>query len=188
MPAGEPQAGEVHTTGNGSRGRCTQHTSPPCPLRTNTFEARYPPALLPWTVLPTNFTPAGGRGHTTPRGCGCVHHWHGNATLPGTQPQIFALIKIDLGICYFFIPLNCHLHHQGKDIKKRRQVASPTTQEWMVQNTSHSPAPQPGGWDTSCWSICRIPVWIRQPPKSSPKTNHPPYWRPWTDPNWSAQF
>ena len=31
---------------------------------------------------------------------------------PPLQPQTFALIKIDLGTCYFFVPLNCLLRSQ----------------------------------------------------------------------------
>ena len=38
----ELQADEVQTMGKGSRGRCTRHTPPPWPLRTTSFETRYP--------------------------------------------------------------------------------------------------------------------------------------------------
>ena len=36
--------------------------------------------------------------------------WQGNATPPGTQPQTFTLIKVDLGSCYLFLPNNRLLH------------------------------------------------------------------------------
>ena len=48
--------GGVQTINKGSKGRSTQCTPQPCLLRTNTFKARYPPALLPLFVL-LNLTP-----------------------------------------------------------------------------------------------------------------------------------
>ena len=66
------KAEEIRTVGKRPRGRCTRHTPPPGPLRTDTFEAWYPPALLLWPVPPTNFAPFGGRSWTISRGCGRV--------------------------------------------------------------------------------------------------------------------
>ena len=66
------QAGEVQTTSKGSVGRCTWCTSLPYPLRTTTFKARYPPALLPLPGPLTNFISVGGWAQTTPQGCGWV--------------------------------------------------------------------------------------------------------------------
>ena len=94
--------------GKGSRGRCTWHTPPPDLLRINTFEARYPPAFLPWPAPLTNFTSVRGWAWTTPWECRWV--CHRNATPPSTQSKTFTLIKIDLGTYYFFIPLNHLLH------------------------------------------------------------------------------
>ena len=162
--------------------------------------------------------------------------WQGNATLPGTQPQTFALIKIDLGTCYFFVPLNHLLHclyvrsagHKDSDIigvrrdlhsdiankkdsaqgqishpkafgagaprQRHREEATggnsagPTARARTPPNAPCSLAPPPAGCGTTCWSICGNPVWIQWFPKPSPKTDGPPYRRPWTDPNWWAQL
>ena len=86
-PAGYPLAGEVRTSGKGSSERCTRRTHPPGPLKTNSFEARYPPGLLPWPVPPTNFAPAGGRARTTPQGCGRVRHSRGRVTVEERHPS-----------------------------------------------------------------------------------------------------
>ena len=63
----------------GSRGRRTRRTPAPCPLRTTSLKARFPPQNSPWLELPTNFAPVGGRARTTPRGCGRVRHSRGRA-------------------------------------------------------------------------------------------------------------
>ena len=34
----------------------------------------------------------------------------GDAISPGTQPQTFALVKVDLGTCHLLVPLDHHLH------------------------------------------------------------------------------
>ena len=78
-PTNVPQAEEVQPIGKGSRGRRTRRTPPPCPLRTTSLRARFPPEHSPWLVLPTNFAPVGGRARTTPRGCGRVRHSSGRA-------------------------------------------------------------------------------------------------------------
>ena len=81
------------------------------------FEARYPPTLLPLPVPTTNFAPVGGRARTTPKDADeSVTPAEGpkqrNATPPCIQSQTFALIKIDLGTCYFFVSQNRLLHRQ----------------------------------------------------------------------------
>ena len=69
-PTDVSQAEEVQPIGKGSRGRRTRRTPPPCPLRTTSLKARFPPEHSPWFVLPINFAPVGGRARTTPRGIG----------------------------------------------------------------------------------------------------------------------
>ena len=77
----------------------------PCPLRTTSLKARFPPEHSPWFVLPTNFAPVGGRARITPRGCGRVRDSSGRALEeycyppPSTELQTFAFVKIDLGSC-----------------------------------------------------------------------------------------
>ena len=39
-------------------------------------------------------------------------HGRGNASPPGTQPQTFALVKVDLGTCYLFVTRDRLLHRQ----------------------------------------------------------------------------
>ena len=75
-------APEVQIIGKESRGRYTRRTPPPCPLRTNAYEARYQPARVTLSALPTNFAPAEGWTRTTPRGCGRVRH-SSRRELPG---------------------------------------------------------------------------------------------------------
>ena len=58
----------------------------PTPLKTNAFEARYPPARLLWLVHPTNFAPVGDRARTTPRGCGRVRHSSGRVLARERHP------------------------------------------------------------------------------------------------------
>ena len=131
--------------------------------------------------------------------------WLESTTTPGTQPQTFALIKIDLGTCYFFIPLNrilhsLYVHSVGhKDgyiiiVRGHREDETggnpdrPTTRLNTPPNASRSRASSPRGCGTSCWYICGTPVWIRWSQKLSPKTDGPSCWRPWLGINWSAKL
>ena len=61
--------------------------------------------------------------------------WQGDAIPRGTKPQTFALIEIDIGTCYFFVPLNRLLHsqyvqmagHKDSDIIGVRRDLHPNT-------------------------------------------------------------
>ena len=66
----------------------------------------------------------------------------------------------------------------------RRPAIGDTIQGWIcpLSLSLH----QPVGCGTSCWSIGRTSVVIRQSPKQLAKTDGQPYERSWTDPNWSA--
>ena len=125
------------------------------PFRSNAFEARYPyhnPYLQPISLQ----LEPGPEQHPKDAGWSITPAeaaWQRNTTSPSTQPQTFALIKIDLGTCYFFIPLNRLLHSlyiwsvgykNGHIIGIRRNLCPKTagkgdsTQGWICR-----PIPEP---------------------------------------------
>ena len=91
----------------------TQRMPQPCPLRTSAFKARYPPALLPLSVLLTNFAPAGGLVQTTPRGCGQDCHSSGRVWVGERHSSKH--LAADFCSCQswpwlLLVPCNCLLH------------------------------------------------------------------------------
>ena len=131
----------------------TAHTST-LPFKDNRLRSQVPtPYLSPYLqsislqleVGPEPY-PEDADGSVTP----AEGPWQGDATHPSTQSQTFALIKIDLGTCYFFVPPNRLLHcqyiksagHKDSDIidvyrDLRANTASKgeSTQGWIPKPT-----------------------------------------------------
>ena len=65
-------------------------------------------------------------------------HWQGDAPPLDTQPQAFALVKVDLGTCYLFVSLDRLLHchyvqmgeHEDSDIIGERWNLCSDTADW----------------------------------------------------------
>ena len=109
----------------------TVHTSA-LPFKDNLLESQVPTWALTFACTSDQFRSScnSGPNHTPRMRTGPSLQregsWKGIATRPGTEPQTFAFVKIDLGTCYSFI-LGIASMSKRQDIKTVISSASAKT-------------------------------------------------------------